>query len=309
MQADINTWSNSGDWEREAGRWRCPACGEGFSQEAFAGGRRMARCRRCSQMVRKVIPGIWPTSPSVGTESAPHPQDWQDFSYQSPTAPLAEQLELAPSYPPPSLQCPYCEHLSRDMGIIRANGQQFCANCGGGLKKLCLNCTSPMYVLDYHCPVCRSDQEKLKYEIEALYWQQYNEGKRLAQLGRWYDAEQALAIFFRPSPQDDPEEVRRARQVYASNLAATDGGEGLQLYNEAVEQLRQNQAAEQLYLQRQQQRRQWTKWGAIGGALLLMGIFSATTLGSWWAIFLVAPVVVFLLVIILFFLASMFGLG
>jgi hypothetical protein len=294
MRLDSSAWSNTG--EGKAG-WRCPACGATLPDEAFAAGQRLARCRRCSKMVHRVIPQGWPLNPGgslqvEGEESSPE-------TFQ------AERLEVAPSYAYPALACPYCEHLNQDGSSIRPNGQQFCANCGADLKKACLNCDEPMYVLDHFCTHCRSDQEKAKYEIEGVYWQHFNEGKRLAQMGRWADAERELGLFFNPVPGLDRDHVRLAHQIYVSSIAPYDGGEGLRLYNEAVEQLRRSQEA----YQRKAQRARYGKWAAVGAVILLLAVFSAVTLGSWWAIFIIVPVASLLVIFIIWLILVHLGLS
>jgi hypothetical protein len=162
-----------------------------------------------------------------------------------------------------------------------------------------------MYVLDHFCTHCRSDQEKAKYEIEGVYWQHFNEGKRLAQMGRWADAERELGLFFNPLPGLDRDHVRLAHQIYVSSIAPYDGGEGLRLYNEAVEQLRLAQEA----YRRKAQRARYGKWAAVGVVILLLAVFSAVTLGSWWAIFIIVPVASLLLIFIIWLILVHLGLS
>jgi hypothetical protein len=280
MRLDTSAWSNTGDGK--AG-WHCPACGAVLPDEAFAGGQRLARCRRCSKLVRRETAQGWPVSGAFDGRALP-PE-----GYAEP-----DRLEIFPSYPYPVMPCPYCEHLNQDGLAQRADGQQFCANCGADLKKLCLNCGEPMYVLDHFCTRCRADQERTKYEIEGVYWQRFNEGKRLAQMGRWADAERELGLFFNPAPTLDRDQVRLAHQIYASSIAPADHGDGLRLYNEVVEQLRLTGAAQR----RKQQRQRYYKWVAVAAVVLLLGIFSAVTLGSWWAIFVIVPVASLLILFI-----------
>ncbi len=297
MRLDTDVWSYSDEGAGQPARWQCPSCGAGLPPEALSSGQRLARCRKCSQMLRLVSARNWPTHPS---ESAPHPLD---RGYSAGSA-LMEQLEPLPGYPPPALQCPYCEHVNTDSPSYRASGQQFCANCGADLKKDCLNCDASLYVLDYYCTRCRSDQEQLKYEIEAVYWQHYNEGKRLAALGRWQDAERELSLFFGTATDFDREHLRRARQIYVRSIAPYDAGEGLRIYNDVLEQLRLLEEDSERRLQRRKRR----KWVLAGAGFLLLALFSASTLGSWWAIFIVAPVVALLLVLLILFLFGSLGL-
>lgn len=280
MRLNTGAWSNTG--EGRAG-WRCPACGAALPDEAFAAGQRLARCRRCSKMVRRETTEGWPVSGAVGSPGL------QPEVYAG-----QENLEIFPSYPYPVLACPYCEHLNQDGLAQRSDGQQFCANCGADLKKSCLNCAEPMYVLDHFCTRCRSDQEKARYEIEGAYWQRFNEGKRLARMGRWEDAERELGLFFNPIPGLDREHVRLAHQIYVSSIAPADQGDGLRLYNEVVEQLRITQAAQR----RKQQRQKYYKWVAVAAVVLILAVFSAVTLGSWWAIFVIVPVASFIILLI-----------
>jgi hypothetical protein len=284
--------------ESRAG-WRCPACGASLPDEAFAAGQRLARCRHCSKMVRRETSQGWPSSGTLQDSAAFQPETIQQAQIQQ------ERLQLAPSYAYPALACPYCEHLSQDGPAMRSNGQQFCANCGADLKKACLNCDEPMYILDHFCTRCRSDQEKAKYEIEGVYWQHFNEGKRLAQLGRWQDAERELGLFFNPAPGLDREHVRLAHQIYVSSIAPFDGGEGLRLYNEAVEQLRLTQEAYRQKLQR----RKYQKWAAVAVAILCLAVFSAVTLGSWWAVFVIVPLASFILILVAWLILVQLGLG
>jgi hypothetical protein len=298
MNVNLNTWSNS---EEKPLRWQCPSCGAGVPAEALAGGQKLVRCRQCSQMLRRVITPTWPIHPSAAYESAPHPND---AGYIRPEFTPQERLEPAPSYPYPTLQCPYCEYINHASPPIRLSGQQYCANCGADLKKNCLNCDASLYVLDNYCTRCRSDQEQLKYEIEAYYWQIYNEGKRLAQLGRWRDAERELSLFFNPRPEIDQADARRARQIYTRSIAPTDNSEGLQLYNEARAQLRHAYEARQ----RRLQHRKWVWAGLSGIAVLMLGLFSASTFGAWWVIFIIVPVIGLLVIFLIFLLLSSLGL-
>lgn len=293
MRLDSSAWSNTG--ESRAG-WRCPACSANLPDEAFAAGQRLVRCRRCSKMVRRDTPQGWPLQPSGAI---------QDTRTSPPETSLQERLELAPSYAYPALACPYCEHLNQDGPAMRPNGQQFCANCGADLKKACLSCDEPMYVLDHFCTRCRSDQEKARYEIEGVYWQHFNEGKRLAQMGRWQDAERELGLFFNPTPGLDREHVRLAHQIYVSSIAPSDSGDGLRIYNEAVEQLRLAQQA----FQNKLQRRKYQKWAAVALLIGILAVFSAVTLGSWWAIFIIVPLASFILILIGWLILIHLGVG
>lgn len=295
MRLETSAWSNS---RERPERGRCPSCGAGIPAEALAGGQRLARCRQCGQMLRRVVTRVWPADPAAASPV-------RDWNRSLPEPASQEHLEPAPIYPYPALQCPYCEHINQDLPPLRLSGQQYCANCGADLKKHCLRCDAPMYVLDYYCMRCRSDQEQLKYELEALYWQHYNEGKRLAQIGRWQDAERELSLFFNPRPDYDPEDVRQARQIYASSIRPSDEGEGLRLYNEAVEHLRRAYQTRQ----RRLQRRKMARWGAVGAGVLLLGVFSALTFGSWWAIFVIVPFAALLIVMLVFLLLSILGLN
>ncbi|HEX2916173.1 MAG TPA: hypothetical protein VH186_35765 [Chloroflexia bacterium] len=305
MTVNANTWSDAGE---NNARLTCPSCGAGLPPDTMSAGQRLARCKQCGQMLRRPVRRNWPGSPAAKLESAPTAFSWGD--YQANTEGLfrpepGEKLELAPSYPYPALQCPYCEHVNQDQPRIRASGQQFCANCGADLKKNCLSCDASLYVLDHYCTHCRTDQEKLKYEIEGLYWQHYNEGKRLAQLGRWEDAERELSLFFNPQPGLDPGHVRQARQIYVKNIAPYDGGEGLRLYNECIEQLR---LADEAY-QRQLQRRKYQKWGMIAALVVALGIFSSMVFGSWLTIFVLIPLVAVGIALLVLFILSNLGLG
>lgn len=258
-------------------------------------GQRLARCRQCSKMVRRETAQGWPVS-NASTES----RSLQPELYNGP-----DRLVVFPSYAYPIIPCPYCEHLNQDGLAQRPDGQQFCANCGADLKKLCLSCGEPMYVLDHFCTRCRSDQERAKYEIEGVYWQRFNEGKRLAGLHRWQDAERELSFFFNPLPGLDRNEVRLAHQVYVSSIAPNDHGEGLRLYNEAVAKVRLIEATRR----RKEQRRKYYKWVAAAVVILLLGIFSAVTLGSWWAIFVIVPVASFIILLIGWIILAHLGLG
>lgn len=300
--------------ESRAG-WRCPGCGANLPDESFAAGQRLARCRRCSKMVRRESAQNWPVSGTLRDNQLsgqPNGQPGLPLSSQqtSPNfqaAPYFEQekLEIAPAYAYPALACPYCEHINTDSPSMRANGQQFCANCGADLKKACLNCDAPMYILDHFCTQCRSDQEKARYEIEGVYRQHFNEGKRLAQMDRWQDAERELSLFFNPAPDLDRDHVRLAHQIYISSIAPYDNGEGLRLYNEAVEQGRRLVAAQR----RKEQRSKYIKWMAVVAAILLLGIFSAVTLGSWWAIFIIVPLASFILIVVGWLLLASLGVS
>ena len=293
MRLDASAWATPGE---QPARLRCPGCGAGLPFEAMAAGQRLARCRQCGQLVRKAVRRKWPTT-VYETVSG-------DRNYATVDEDAEVNLEVAPGYPYPALPCPYCEHINHDAPPIRSTGQQYCANCGADLKKPCLNCDGPLYILDHYCTHCRSDQEQVKYEIEGMYWQHYNEGKRLAGLGRWADAERELALFFNPRTDLDREHVRRARQIYVSSIAPFDAGQGLQTYNEAVGHLRQADEHDR----RRLERRKLQRWAWRGGAVLALSLVSWIVFGSWWAIFLVVPAVGLLLFLLVVFVLAHLGL-
>lgn len=272
----------------------CPNCGELLERTAFDGGRRLARCWHCGGLVR--------------AQTRPRPVRTESEN-QGETGRLTggfslPRLETAQSYAPPHLQCPYCEHVNRE--LPQANSPSlYCSNCGAELKKLCLNCDRPMYVLDHFCPYCRTDQERAQYELETLLWQEYNEGKRLAKLGYWEPAHRHLSLFFNPDAIGaDPVHAGRAQAVYRHSIAPEDGGEGLRLYNEALQRLRQR-ANEEL---KQEERRKQAKWGVVALLVGLLALWSAFSLGAWWAIFAIGfGVVIVLALLILFVLLSIGG--
>jgi transcription elongation factor Elf1 len=271
----------------------CPACGEVLERDAFEGGKRLTRCWHCGGMVKAVV-----------RPKAPWAVAGQ---YQEQTERVSNRtrLEQVPSYAPPNLQCPFCEHVNRELPGQSNPAGLFCANCGAALQKGCLNCDRPMYVLDHFCPYCRTDQGRALYELEVDYWHQYNEAKRLARMGRWEDAHSYLRVFFDPDVAETNPKAKYARSIYLSSIAPQDGGEGLQIYNETLNHLRW-QAKEEL---RQEQRRRMLKW-VIGAFLLgLLALWSAMTFGSWWAIFVIGlGAVVLIGIIILFILISIGGM-
>ncbi len=305
MRLGTGAWSNgNGNEGSSSPRLSCPNCGAALAQAAMAAGQRLARCRQCGQMLRRPFRRTWPTSPAAGRESASTAFAWTDTSAFVPTPPEAgDYLETGPNYPPPALQCPYCEHLNQDNPRMGAG--QFCGNCGAHLKKTCLNCDAPMYILDHFCTRCRSDQERVKYEVEGMYWQRFNEGKRLAGLGRWQDAERELSLFFEPDPNLDREQIRQARQIYISSIAPFDGGEGLRLYNEARAALRDEEEA----YERRLARRRNQRWIVLAALPVLLAVLSALTFGSWWAIFVIVPVVGVALALLILFVLANIGLG
>ncbi len=294
MKLDASAWSNPGE---RSTRLYCPGCGAGLPFEAMAAGQRLARCRQCGKLVRKIDRRAWPATI--------YDKLTGDQNYSGQPDDEEIRLEIAPNYPYPALPCAYCEHINHDHPPVRSNGQQFCANCGADLKKFCLNCDAPIFVLDYYCTHCRSDQEKVKYAVEAMYWQHYNEGKRLAGLGRWEDAERELSVFFNPSPDLDREHIRRARQIYISSIAPYDAGQGLQLYNESIERLRLAEEARE----RQLQRRQMQRWAWRGGAVVGLAVISWLVFGSWWTIFVIVPGLLLLIAVLVFLLLSHLGLS
>lgn len=309
MRLDADTWfdpNSNGNHSETTTRLHCPSCSSALPREAMAAGQRLARCRRCGQLLRRVVGRqAWPNSSAATNESPATAFAWGNLDNTMPHFPQANDvLEIAPSHPYPALPCPYCEHLNRDNLPMRP-GQQYCANCGADLKKRCLNCEASLSVLDYFCTHCRTDQERLKYEIEAVYWQRFNEGKRLAQLGRWQDAERELSLFFNPSPNVDRDEARRARQIYVGAIAPGDAGVGLALYNEAVEGLRLSYEGQQ----RKLQQRKIMQWSLVGVAMVGMAIFSALSFGSWWFIFIIGPAALLVVIVLLAFLLGSIGLG
>lgn len=284
---------------------QCPACKTVLPQSAMASGQRLARCKECGQMVRRAIKQAWPASASAAAnnESDPTTFEWDGtLVYQTPQN---VALEIGPTPTYPAMPCPYCEYVNQAAGKARADGQQFCTNCSANLKKTCLNCDQSLYVLDHFCRFCRADQEKVQYEIEALYWQHFNEGKRLALAGRWEDAEQELSLFFAPDPHLDRQHVRRAHQIYVSNIAPQDGGEGLHLYHDVLEGLRRQEAKQGRGLQR----RKYGRWVAIGAVVLGLGLFSSTAFGAWWLIFLLVYLGVIGLAVLAFFAVIQLGLS
>jgi len=258
----------------------CPSCGEALERGAFEEGRHLARCWHCGKMVRAAVRPrtSWSALNSGQAEASGRGEQ---------AAISRAQLETAPSYGPPNFQCPYCEHINREVSI-QANQTLYCGNCGAALKKACLDCNRPIYILDHFCPYCRADQERVQYELEALYWQQFNEGKRLAKVRRWEEARHYLAIFFDPAAIGaDPIQSQQAQQIYRRSIAPEDGGEGLRFYNEALHQMSQ-QAIKEL---KQERRREWFKWGFIATIVGLVALWSALTFGSWWAIFAIVLLV------------------
>ena len=293
MRLDASAWANPGE---ASGRLRCPGCGAGLPHDALGAGQRLTRCRQCGQMVRRAVRRNWPAAAFESFSG--------DRNYATIDEDAEVRLEVAPDYTYPALPCPYCEHINHDAPPIRVSGQQYCAHCGADLKKSCLNCDAPLYILDYYCTHCRSDQERVKYEVEALYWQHYNEGKRLADIGRWQDAERELSLFFNPHDDLDREHVRRARQIYVSSIAPFDSGHGLQVYNETMAQLRQVDESHARYMQRRKRQR----WVWRAGFVVLLGIFSSIFLGSWWAVFVIVPLVALAFIILAFVLLAHLGL-
>ncbi|MEI6045275.1 MAG: zinc ribbon domain-containing protein [Chloroflexota bacterium] len=287
--------------ETESFSLNCPNCGEALERNAFEGGRRLTRCWHCGEMVRSAVRssrGRAETSPFSSSE-------WAERN--TPKASGSRiQLEQVPSHPYPNLQCPYCEHLNRELVVQADKTSFYCTNCGAELKKACLNCERPMYVLDHFCPYCRTDQEEAQYELEALYWQQFNEGKRLAKIGHWEDAHRHLALFFNPDAIGaDPVNLQRAEAVYRHSIATVDEGEGLRLFNESLQRLR-HQIHEEL---KQEERRRWAKWGLGLLVLGLLALWSAVNFGAWWAIFAIAlGVIVVIGLLILFVLLSISGM-
>lgn len=290
----------SGELEFE--KLNCPACRRLLPREAWLNGQRLGRCRGCGKLVRRVTerPWPWPVGERPTTESAPTAFEWGS----SPTAetvqmrsPAPTLLELAPNYPALTLPCPYCEHVNTESHAP----QQFCGNCGANLKKSCAACDAPMFVMDYFCNRCGSDQEQAKLQIEAGYWQRYNEGKRLAGAGDWAGACRELGLFVVGNGgENDPLETRRARQFYLSTIAPRDNNEGVELYN---------QAAAALEKLRQKAKRDHAKpsgrnrWGQIIVMWSLVITFVVATItGTWWL--LATP---FVMVLIFFFIIVIMG--
>lgn len=289
-------------------RLRCPACGKILAQEAWAQGQRLGRCRYCSNLVRRVTerPWPWPVVPPRSTgESGNSSLDsgatgsQEDYSNLPPTSPV---LQVVSGLPALTLPCSYCEHVNRDEGMP----QQFCGNCGANLKKTCISCSAPMAVTDYFCPRCGNDQEQAKLQVEAFYWQRYNEGKRQSQLGNWEAVRRELGLFLdtRSNDEYDPLEARRARQLYATAIAPRDGGEGIRLYNEALEHLQKRQQGRR----RQKALRKTLPRTILAGLLLLPGLLLAATTGAiWWM--LAAPAIIVLLIFLVVVILGSLGLG
>ncbi len=281
----------------EAGSYysiNCPNCGEVLEQNAFAGGRKLTRCWHCGGMVRAATR----PRPARNGEAG----SWGEAGAGSPVSEKT-RLELAQSYSYPNLQCPYCEHVNQDS----ANSNSlYCANCGAELKKDCLHCSKPMYVLDHFCPYCRTDQERAQYELEAFYWQHFNEGKRLARAGQWEECHRHLAIFFEPHAiVTDDQTAQQAQAFYRHSIAPEDGGEGLRIYNESLAKLRR-QIDDEL---KQERWRTLIKWSVVAGVLGLIAVWSALTFGSWWAIFAMGFGALILIgLVILFIIVSIGGM-
>ncbi len=278
----------------------CPTCGVTVSQEQLQPDRRLARCWNCGQMLRLVYEraGVaWPAS-RPPEESAPTQFNWGEGTKTLPEM-ARLRIETAPFYPYPSIQCPHCEFVNSEAGL--PNGSLFCVNCGQDLKKNCIVCDTPMYLLDRFCRNCRNDQESAQYQLEAIYWQHYNEGVKLAQAKRWQEARDYLALFFNPAPPQAAQERQRqqqARQIYLRSIAPAEGERGLNLYRKSGEELIKAEAR----VKTRALRRKFRKWGMIGGGFLLAGIWSTIVLGNFGAIFALIPVaVVIALVLILFF--------
>lgn len=265
----------------------CPNCGNALEQHAYEGGKRLARCWHCGGMIR------------AASQTRP------EWGRGETLARVKPSLELVKSYGPPHFQCPYCEHINRESNLQQSDSL-FCANCGADLKTACLNCEKPMYVLDHFCPFCRTDQERAQYELEAFFWQQYNEGKRLARSGRWEDAYNYLALFFNPEAIGaEPHRAKLAAEIYRSSIALEDGGEGLRLFNDAIERLRRRVDEDM----QQERRRRLAMWGVGLLVFCMLALWSALTFGAWWAIFVIGlGLVVIVGLLILFVLLSVGGM-
>lgn len=307
----------------------CPICETPLSRRQLLSGRKLARCSGCGNLLRVVEKSGWAESTSATASfdqdensefkwPSAEEESWNGLGYgtglhdvktepqrpkfarppteQSTGQPVATKVtvEIAKRYPYPYLQCPFCEQLNYDVRGPDQNWQtqQFCSNCGADLKKECLNCGYPLYILDHFCGRCRSDQERAEYEFEAWFWQHFNEGKRLAQNKEWGLALRELSLFFGPDRETafygyGARQVREARRVYRGNISNRDRGEGLRLYNECHQQLKKEAQAQAQAMQR----RKLAKYLVIGLVLILMGVWSASSLGSWWAIFVLIPAV------------------
>ncbi len=306
-------------------RLDCPVCSTALGQKQVQNGRRLARCRGCGTLLRIVSS----ESEAAANESSGTPFDWphnrwglhdvktEPVRLHPALAARATEtkftVQIAARQPYPNLQCPYCEHLNYDTSGGSEAGwrvQQFCANCGADLKKECLVCSYPLYVLDHFCGRCRSDQERAEYEFEAVYWQRFNEGKRLATAQRWDAACRELTLFFGTDRETaeagfNIKEVREARHIYRSSIASYDRGVALNLYHECQEQVRREARATQQAIQRGRV----LKYVAGAGLLLAMGVWSALNLGAWWSIFILVPAVGLVLVFLLLVMLIHFGVG
>lgn len=283
---------------------QCPNCGVKLRPSQTENGYRLARCWNCGQMMRFVnaLDLRW-----KGNLPDPKTLDWQNPNLTIPDFPEIQNrglvVEAIKAYPYPYMQCPKCEHVN----YANDATLQYCVNCGEDLKKSCIVCDQPLYVLDQFCSNCRNDQERAQIELEAFYWQRYNEGKRLAEAGNYAEARRNFDLFFSPEYPDDPEQARmynQARFVYKTSIAPLDGNDGIIWYNRVLDA---QHDVQERYIRSVTKKAKSTKRRYLGlliVSVIAMSLVSNALLDTWWAIFLVGPVagiVLFLILLILLF--------
>jgi predicted amidophosphoribosyltransferase len=287
----------------------CPNCGVKLRSSQTGSGYRLARCWNCGQMMRFVnaLELNW-----KGNLPNPKDLDRHDPSLTLPALPDIKDkgflVEPIKTYTYPHLQCPKCEHVN----YANDSSVQYCVNCGDDLKKSCIVCDQPLYVLDQFCSNCRNDQERAQIELEAFYWQRYNEGKRLAESGNYGEARRNFDLFFSPEYPDDPEQARmynQARFIYRTSIAPVDGNKGIVWYNRVLDA---QHTVQERYVQTATRKAKRTKrryWVLLAVSVVTMSIASNAIFGAVWAIFLVGPVAGVIAFIILMLLLASIGIN
>lgn len=284
----------------------CPNCGVTLRRSQTENGNRLARCWNCGQMLRFVnrVELKW-------KGALPNPEKF-DINATIPALPEIKDAgllaEATKTYNYPYLQCPKCEHVN----YANNANFQYCVNCGEDLKKNCIVCDQPLYVLDQFCSNCRNDQERALLELEAFYWQRYNEGKRQTEAGNWQEARRNFDLFFSHDYPDDPEQSRmynQARFIYKTSIAPLEGTDGVVWYNQVLDAQRESQVQYSQAITRKAKSTKRRYLILLGGLVVTMSLASNAVLGTWWAIFLVGPIAGIIAFVILLLLLFSIGLN
>ena len=241
----------------------CASCGTVLEPEQYIEEFQIARCNSCKSLLRLVRRNAANNSALYPPgESKPYDSEWVKGA--NGTRIFTELLEPL-SYP--NLYCPYCETINRVYGVESPD----CRSCGKALTETCLNCQRSLYILEYFCTACHTDQRIAMKEIVANYKARYWYRVQMAKQGHWQEAVDALGIFFNPAlPHSAVEksQIEQARSTFLKHLAPSEKEreKGVKLYWQAKQNLQKGISPDERKWRRH---KRWTGPASVGLLVLL----------------------------------------